>query len=170
MLPQLAAFCLRRVLLSGSPSPMRCAMNAQLYAIGAQTYFAPDPPTEEPLYRTLHKGRFACVIVPELLCLTTGGTQARLAALDTILNESREAGVPLVMLLAGHSPPHAHETAALFSQAMGWARGVSGDPVNIQCILHANQHPETACRDALLLGARFLSGDTSCTGLFSLQT
>lgn len=168
MLPQLAAFCLRRVLLAGSPCPMRSAMNAQLHAIGAQTYFAPDPLTEEPLCRTLHKGRFACVIVPELLHLGTGNAQTCLAALDTLLNESREAGVPLVMLLAGQSL-HANEIAALFSQALGWSRGISGDPVSVQCIRYDNQQPDAACCEALLLGARFLSGETSCTGYFSLQ-
>ena len=167
-MPQLAVFCLKRVLLSGSPCPMRSAMDAQLYAIGARTYFAPEPPTEEPLCRMLHEGRFSCVIVPELLRLGAGGTQARLTALNTLLSETREAGVPLIMLLAGQSTQHADESAALFSQALGWARGAAGDPVSVQCIRHANRHPKTVCREALLLGARFLAGDTACTGYFSL--
>jgi len=164
-----SVWCLRRVLLAGENSGMLHAMRSQLCALGARPQSASNPVTAESLDRTLHEGRFSCVIVPDLLQLCSGDAQARFAALDMILQEAREAGVPLVMLLAGQSSLHADEIAVLFSHALGCACGAFGDPVSVQCIQHANQDPEVVCLRVLRSGSRFLAGDTSCTGYFSLQ-
>ena len=152
------------MLLAGAPSAQLCAMHAQLSAVGARPVCFSAPFNEESLCRALHEGRFSCVIVPDLLALHACAQQ-RPAALNTLLGEAREAGVPLVMLLCADI---SSETAQLFSHALGFAHGACGDPVSVQCIRHADA--DDACPRALELGARFLSGDRSCTGVFVLPT
>ena len=165
LLPPLSQWSLRRVLLAGSPCPMRSAMQAQLCAVGARVSPAPDPPAAEPLCRALHEGRYACIVIPDLAQLCAGGAQARLAALNMLLGEAREAGVPLVMILCAACDK---ECAPLCSHALGFAHGACGDPVSIQCIRHGGGALQRICRDALALGSRFLAGETGCTGIFTL--
>ena len=162
----LSVFSLRRVLLAGEPGAMLRAMHIMLCADGARPFCLSAPFDEESLCRVLHQGRFSCVIVPDLSSLCPGDSAARLAALNTLLGEAREAGVPLVMLL---SPSAGDETAQLFSHALGCAAGAQGDPVNVQCICHAPGDPQSACFGALALGARFLAGERTCTGAFTLE-
>lgn len=164
MLPPLSVWSLRRVLLAGSACPMRSAMEAQLRAIGARS--ASAALAEEPLCRTLHEGRYACIIAPDLHKLCPGDTQARLIALGMLLGEAREAGVPLIMLLCAASH---QECAPLFSHAQGWACGACGDPVSVQCIRHSGGDAQRICRQALELGARFLAGETGYAGVFTLE-
>lgn len=163
---QLSLWCLRRVLLAGDDGCMLRAMHSQLRAIGARPACAPRPIAAESLFRVLHEGRFSCVIVPDLLHLGTGDEQ--LAALDTLLGESREAGVPLVMLLARHTPHQAAGIAALFSHAQGWAHGAFGDPVSVQCIRYSGTNRNSVCCQALRLGARFLAGEQDSTGVYTI--
>lgn len=160
----LGGWSLRRVLLAGNACVMLRTMEDALCALGARVSHASDPLDEETLSRLLHKGRCACVIVPDLLALHTS-TQSRLSSLNTLLGESREAGVPLVMLLTGCK---GDEAAQLLSQAQGWACGASGDPICLQCIRHPGDDPDYACLRALTLGARYLSGERTCTGVFTL--
>ena len=163
----LHVFCLRRVLLAGAPSSMRSVMQAQLRLLGARPVCLSDCLSEESLDRTLHRGRFACVIVPDLAALHPECAQQRLAALGMLLGEACEAGVPLVMLLGQILDIHNNETAQLFSHALGL--GMAGDPVSMQCILHHGADPKRICSNALALGARFLSGERELTGVFSLN-
>lgn len=164
-MPPLSLWSLRRVLLAGSPSAMRSTMETQLLALGARVSPAPDSPTEEALSRLLHEGRYVCVMIPDLAQLCPGDGQARLAALNMLLGEAREAGVPLAMILCAAS---CAECAPLLSHAQGWAQGACGDPISVQCIRHDGGGIQRICRDALALGARFLAGETGCTGMFSL--
>lgn len=162
----LPVWSLRRVLLAGESCAMLRAMHAQLCAIGARPICFSAPFGEEPLCRALHQGRFSCIIVPSLLDLCPGDSGNRLAALNVMLSEAREAGIPLVMLLSGSAD---RETAQLFSHALGCARGAQGDPVSLQCIRHVQGDPDGTCLGALRLGARFLSGERTCTGMFTLE-
>ncbi|MBQ7886675.1 MAG: hypothetical protein IJ313_07265 [Clostridia bacterium] len=162
----LSVWSLRRVLLAGESCAMLRAMQAQLCTAGARPLCYSAPFGEESLCRALHQGRFCCVIVPSLPDLCPGESCNRLAALSVLLSEAREAGVPLVMLLSGS---HDDETAQLFSHALGCASGALGDPVSVQCIRHLPGDPNGACLGALDLGARFLSGERACVGVFTLE-
>lgn len=165
-MPLLPVWSLRRVLLAGESCAMLRAMQAQLCAVGARPLCLSAPFDEESLCRFLHQGRFSCVILPSLPYLCPGGSSDRLAALNILLSEAREAGVPLVMLLSSKNDD---ETAQLFSHALGCSLGAQGDPVSMQCIRHTDANAADACLGALELGARFLSGERACTGMFALE-
>lgn len=165
----LGVWSLRRVLLAGLSGSMLASMESQLCAVGARPFHVSSPFSAESLSRTLLNHHFACVIVPDLLTLHTGGPQARLAALNTLLFESREAGIPLVMLLCAY-PTEGDEAAQLISHALGFSRGACGDPVSVQCILHSGGDVHRICRDALTLGARYLSGERGNTGVFTFES
>ena len=154
-LAPLSVWSLRRVLLAGESSDMLLSIQEQLQALGARPLHLPNCLCQESLCRTLHEGRYACIIVPDVLSI--GDAHTRLDALNTLLLEAREAGVPLVILLGGCSAQPDGEIAALFSHASGWAHGACGDPVSVQCLFYADQAMHRACREALLLGAQFLS-------------
>jgi len=219
-----AAWRARRVLLIGGEDRSTRFMQALLSELGGRTaQLAPgfDP---ETLHRALTAGRVSAVVVPCMRRFACGGANAQLTALITLLDEVREAGIPLVILMSdenvyrasGH-PWHAQETDPIGGEtpeglvqsildlyADGVSRGLCGDPVSVQIVRHlpclscghpaAAQydawcraalsgeaievrhpaasgpfvHPLDACCGALLLGARFLLGDTSCTGAFNL--
>ena len=164
-MPLLSNWSLRRVLLAGESSSMLRAMHAQLCMLGARPICLSAPFGEETLSRILHQGRFSCIIAPSLPALCPGDSCDHLAALNILLGEAREAGVPLVMLLSGSD-----ETAQLFSHALGCASGAQGNPVSVQCIRHsAGDDASAACLGALELGARFLSGERACVGMFTLE-
>lgn len=168
-MPLLDIWSLRRVLLAGRSSDMLRTIESQLRAIGARPFQLSVPFGEESLSRALQQRRCASVIVPDLFTLHGHDSQARLTALDMLLGEAREAGVPLVMLLCRLSAVREAEAAQLFSHALGWARGTFGDPVNIQCFRCIGRDIRPLCQEALTLGARFLAGETSCTGIFTLM-
>ena len=160
----LGVWSLRRVLLPSLPGDMLHTMKSELHAVGARPSHVSVPFDEESLSRALQR-RSACIIVPDLLAYDP---KIRFEALNTLLFEAREAGVPLVMLLCPISAAHDGETAQLFSHALGFARGAFGDPVSVQCIRHSGGDLQCICRDALTLGARFLAGEHACTGIFTL--
>lgn len=160
----LPAWRARRVLLAGGESRFMRAMEAQLAEIGARPVRVSFPADCETLCLRLHEGRFACVIAPDLSQLYPGNEQDRMAALDMLLGEAQEAGVPLVMLLSSLT-----EDAPLLRRAEGFMHGACGDPVSIQCVLHAGSDTSLVCSEALLLGARFLTGEQSCAGVFDLR-
>lgn len=163
----LNVWSLRRVLLTGPPGSMMYAMESQLCAAGARSFCADVPFSEDSLSYALQQ-RCSCIIVPDLLTLRAGGSESCLDALNTLLFEAREAGVPLVMLLCRSSGMHEESSTQLFSHALGFTRGACGDPVSIQCIRHSGGNPQQICLDALTLGARFLAGEHTCTGVFTL--
>ncbi len=157
---------LRRVLLAGNACQMLSQMQAELCSLGARPLCLSAPFDEESLCRFLHQGRFSCAIVPSLSDLSSGDSADRLCVLNMLLGEAREAGVPLVMLL---SDEDSAETAQLFSHALGCFMGAQGDPVSVQCIRHMPGNPESTCLGALRLGARFLAGERTCVGAFTLE-
>ena len=219
-----AAWGARRVLLLGGEDRMTRFMRALLGELGARPACLPLRADSEALSRTLTGGRVLCVIVPCLRALT-GGLSSQLQALDALLVEAREAGVPLVMLLSDESAYRAaqqpwavreedpiggetreglfHAILQLFADGVN--RGLLGDPVHTLLIRHlpclgcghpavapydswcgaldADEplvvphpcaqgvflHPLDVCMGSLLLGARFLLGDTACTGVFNLE-
>ena len=165
-MPLLPNWSLRRVLLAGDACPMLSQMQAQLCSLGARPLCLSAPVDEESLCRFLHPGRFSCAIVPSLSDLSPGDSADRLSALNMLLGEAREAGVPLIMLLSSEDSA---ETAQLFSHALGCSLGAQGDPVSVQCIRHAPGDPERACLGALALGARFLAGERTYVGAFTLE-
>lgn len=219
-----AAWGARRVLLLGGEDRMTRFMRALLAELGALPACLPVASQSETLARSLTGGRVFCVIVPCLRALG-GSLTERLRALDALLIEAREAGVPLVMLLSDENAYRAeqhpwavreedpiggetreglfHAILELFAD--GVSRGLLGDPVHVLCVRHlpclgcghpavapydgwcrameAGEpltvphpgaqgvflHPLDACMGGLLLGARFLLGDTACTGMFNLD-
>ena len=219
-----AAWGARRVLLLGGEDRMTRFMRALLAELGARPACLPLSSGSEALSLSLTSGRVCCVIVPCLRALD-GCLTDRLHALDALLVEAREAGVPLVMLLSDESvyraaqhpwtvreeDPIGGETreglfhAILQLFADGVSRGLLGDPVHVLLIRHlpclgcghpavapfdlwcraldAGEplrvphpgaqgvflHPLDVCLGSLLLGARFLLGDTACTGVFNLD-
>lgn len=225
MLSQLqAAWGARRVLIVGGADRPCHFMQALLTQLGARPARIPAHADALMLNRALTGGRISAVIVPAAHALAPGGVLSQLSALITLLNEVREAGVPLVMLLsdaavcrAGAYPRPAQEDdsiggdtsdgliqSVLQLYADGVRRGLDGDAVSTLIVRHMPclgcGHPLTAqysawCRaleqgepipvahpgmqgvfvhpldvssGALLLGARFLSGDTSLTGVYHL--
>lgn len=219
-----AAWRARRVLLLDGEERMTAFMRALLCELGARPDCIPLSSSSEALSRALTDGRTACIIVPCMRALE-GGLSAQLLALDALLVEAREAGVPLVMLLSDENvyraPQHpwyvreddpigGETREALFQSILqlfadGVSRGLLGDAVSVLTVRHlpclgcghpAVQpydgwcrtmeegrqmivphpgaqgvflHPLDVCLGSLLLGARFLLGDTGCTGMFNLS-
>ncbi len=218
-----AAWRARRVLLAGEDTLLTRFMQTMLLELGARPARIPPMAERDRLARALTDGRVACLIVPSLRALS-GALDAQLRALDALLSEAREAGVPLALLLSDENvyraierPWYAREgdpiggetREGLFQSilqlfAEGVSRGLLGDAVSVLCVRHAPclgcghpavapydgwcraleareplhvphpgaqgvfLHPLCACLGALLLGARFLLGDTACTGAFNL--
>ena len=171
MLHLLPAWRGRRVLLAGGKSGISCAMQSLLEEIGARPVRTDYPCSSEALCRTLNASRGILVIVPCLRELTVLPPPAQLDALHTLLREAREAGTPLVMLLAGQDVPahQAHMLSRLVRCASDYSSGLYGDTVSVQGILHASMPERDICLGALALGARYLQGDLTCTGIFTLS-
>ena len=158
----------RRVLLACGTREPPCAMHILLEEIGARPARVDICCGSETLCRALHAGRGICMIVPELSVLLHLQPAAQLAALATLLSEAREAGTPLVMLLAGRTDAHQeHMLTRLLSYADDFSHGLYGDPVSIQCIRHNGALTRTVCLEALAHGARYLLGDRAYTGILS---
>lgn len=225
MIQQLhAAWRARRVLLIGGPDRMTLFMQALLDELGAKHARLVPSVQPETLHSALTQGRISAVIVPCMRALCIGNAAAQLASLASLLDEVREAGVPLVILMSddsvyradsrpwcaqendpiGGETPQGLIQSLLDLYACGVSRGLCGDAVSAQCVRHlpclgcghpaaaqysawcraARQdeplqvqhpamsgvfvHPLDACCGALLLGARFILGDTGCTGAFNL--
>ena len=225
MIQQLhAAWRARRVLLVGGTDRLTLFMQTLLDELGAKAARIAPPCEAEALSRALTQGRISAVIVPGTRALAGSGMLRQLAALEMLLGEVREAGVPLTVLMSDDSvyraiggPWYAQESDPIGGEtpeglvqslldlyACGAARGLAGDPVSTLCVRHLPYlggahpavapysawchaaragdalevphpgmqgvfiHPLDVCGGALLLGARFLLGDTGCTGAFNL--
>ena len=154
----------RRALLVCDQDPVSRAMHVLLDEIGARPACVSPACGSETLCRALLSGRGAVMLVPSLNALLS--LPQPLSALHSLLCESREAGTPLVMLLADQSAAPA--LAPLMCCADEFCQGTHGDAVSVQAIWHDGMNVQKACIGALALGARFLSGDLACTGTFTL--
>lgn len=170
MLQLLPAWRGRRVLLAAGESETARTMQSLLEEIGARPVRTAIPCDKESLCRALQSGRGTCMIVPCLRELTFLPPAQQLSALHTLLGEAREAGTPLVILLADQAA--AFHQARILSRLMrcadDYSRGLLGDAVSVQGIWHPPMPARALCLDALALGARYLMGDLSCTGIFSV--
>ena len=137
----------RRALLIGGENGLCDAMKAMLTEIGARATCVGTDADAQTLCRALGKGRTSAVLLLEEP--KKGGLPERTAALLTMMMETREAGVPLFMLISDI------QSSPVQTAALGVSRGLLGDPVRTLILRH-----RTDCRmqdivyGALLLGAR----------------
>lgn len=144
----LSAWRARRVLLIGGPDAQSLSIEALLCALGARPARLPAGSKAHTLNAAMLEGRVSAVIVPGAHALEESGDLfAQLHALDLILRETREAGIPLLLLCshedvylprdapAREDAPIGGRTREGFIQsalqllAMGYAQGMMGDPV-----------------------------------------
>lgn len=156
----------RRALLVCDQDPVSRAMHVLLDEIGARPACVSPACDSETLCRALLSGRGTIMIVPSLNAYLALPPERQLPALRSLLGEAREAGTPLVTLLADQSAAPA--LAPLMCCADEFCQGAHGDAVSIQAIWHDGMNVQKACIGVLALGARFLSGDLSCTGIIAL--
>lgn len=157
MIQQLhTAWRARRVLLVGHTDRATLFMQALLDELGAKT--ARIAPTGDPqiLNRALTQGRICALIIPSTRPLIRNRADQSLRTLSVLLDEAREAGVPLTILMSDENvyracgqPWHAQETDPIGGEtpagltqslldlyAQGVSRGLCGDPVSTLCIRH----------------------------------
>ena len=134
----------RRVLLVGGENGLCDAMKAMLTEIGARATCVGTGADAQTLCRALEKGRTSAVLLLEEP--RKGSLSERTAAL---LTETREAGVPLFMLLSDV------RSSPIQTAALGVSRGLLGDPVRT-IILHRGKdcRMQDIVYGALLLGVR----------------
>lgn len=194
MLDQLtAAWRARRVLLIGGPDAQNLCMQELLLALGARPARIPDACKPHTLNRAMTTGRVSAVIVPSMHTLgAPGDLFSRLHALKTLLDEMREAGIPLCILCSQEDVfapglSAAEETSPLGGKtqegliasllqlyADGASRALLGDAVptilcrHVPCL--GSDHPSVYqysrwCR-ALLRGRRATVEHPSAQGTF----
>lgn len=89
----------RRVLIIGGTDQQTAFVQALLDTLGAKAARIPPCMQAETLCRALSAGRISAVIVPQAHTLSVGKDAVEhLRALDVLLTEVREAGVPLLIL------------------------------------------------------------------------
>lgn len=162
----------RRVLIAGDDGAMTCAMHALLSDMGARPARIPVLSDSETYFRALMAGRGVCLIAPDMNALAEQAPARRLTAMQAMLSEARESGAPLTMLLAGREDVSTAQGQALVhlaAQVQSAACAHRHDALALQWIWHDGLGEHTACRRALLLGARYLLGDYSSLGFFSLE-
>lgn len=97
----LNAWRARRVLLVGPPDADNLYTASLMHALGARPARIPPDAKAHTLCRAMTAGRIGAVIVPSAQSLSQEGDLfAQLAALKLLLDEMREAGVPLLILCA----------------------------------------------------------------------
>ena len=150
-----AAWTARRVLLVGAHERMTLFYEALLLALGARPARIPPSSGAETICRSLTSGRVSALIVPSLPALAPALPEAgQLAALERLLTEAREAGVPLTILCseanvyrarqgawyAREEDPIGGETREGLAQSLlqlyadGVSRGLCGDAVHVLCV------------------------------------
>ena len=140
----------KRVLIVGKPDGLCAFLTAMLEEIGARLMRVGDRPDAQALCRALTVGRIGAVILPEEM--TGRDLPERLAATLTLIQEIREAGVPLLLALSDaavypSSAGKMNETAAIGGRTregleasilqmaiLGAARGLTGDAVRTMLI------------------------------------
>ena len=88
----------KRVLIVGKPDGLCAFLTAMLEEIGARLMRVGDRADAQALCRALTVGRIGAVILPEEM--TGRDLPERLAATLTLIQEIREAGVPLLLALS----------------------------------------------------------------------
>lgn len=166
--PLESAWRARHVLLIGRPGRPCAYMQALLDALGAKCARISPSAGAEAMCRAMQAARVSAVIVPEMRALAPRGHLiAQLSALQLLLGECREAGVPLVLFLsdaavyraAAHpwlvseEEPVGGETEDGLNQTIlqlfadGVSRGLTGDAVHTLCLRHPPLlgcgHPDT---------------------------
>ena len=116
----------------GKPDGLCAFLTAMLEEIGARLMRVGDRADAQALCRALTAGRIGAVILPEEM--TGRDLPERLAATLTLIQEIREAGVPLLLALSDaavypSSAGKMNETAAI--------GGLTGDAVRTMLIRHA---------------------------------
>ena len=106
----------KRVLIVGKPDGLCAFLTAMLEEIGARLMRVGDRADAQALCRALTAGRIGAVILPEEM--TGRDLPERLAATLTLIQEIREAGVPLLLALSDaavypSSAGKMNETAAI---------------------------------------------------------
>ena len=112
----------KRVLIVGKPDGLCAFLTAMLEEIGARLMRVGDRADAQALCRALTAGRIGAVILPEEM--TGRDLPERLVATLTLIQEIREAGVPLLFwrerrLSAGG---RARDWKLLFCKWQFWAR------------------------------------------------
>ncbi|MBE5799156.1 MAG: hypothetical protein E7321_04320 [Clostridiales bacterium] len=158
----------KRAVLAGGGDETSRAMHALLEKIGARPSCVPISGGSEAVCRALQSGRGTLLIVPCLNALASLPPGERLAPLRMLLGEAREAGTPLVILMADVGDEHSQRLHPLIRYADDTARGRLGDAVSVQCIQYEALSAQRACIGALACGARYLMGDRAHVGVFSL--
>lgn len=166
----------RRVLLIGHEDRLSGTLARFLGELGARVTRIPPGTDAETYFRAMISGRVSAVIVTQLPYLAHGRSPVvQLRALDLILSEARETGIPLVMLASAQdaAPDAAQERvqSILHLYTDGVCKGLFGDPVSVQYFRTAPGADISAvCAGLLDTGARFLAGDTELTGMMELNT
>ena len=147
----------RRVLLVGGENGLCDAMKAMLTEIGARATCARTDADAQTLCRALGKGRTSAVLLLEEP--KKGSLPERTA---TLMTETREAGVPLFMLLSDV------RSSPIQTAALGVSRGLLGDPVRTIILRRgADCRMQDVVYGALLLGVRAFE-KTELNGTFNL--
>ncbi len=150
----------RRVLLVGGENGLCDAMKAMLTEIGARATCVGTDADAQTLCRALGKGRTSAVLLLEEP--KKGSLPERMAALLTVMTETREAGVPLFMLLSDV------RSSPIQTAALGVSRGLLGDPVRTIILRRgADCRMQDVVYGALLLGVRAFE-KTELNGTFNL--
>lgn len=147
----------RRVLLIGGTDLQTRFTDALLTELGAKTARLPPSAARDTLFRALSTSRVSAVIVPCAHALSSSCDPfAHLRALDTLLTEIREAGIPLTLLcsheyvyrpqLRAWSAREEDATGGVTREGMiqallqlyadGVSRGLSGDAVRVMILRH----------------------------------
>lgn len=174
----------KRVLIVGKPDGLCAFLTAMLEEIGARLMRVGDRADAQALCRALTAGRIGAVILPEEM--TGRDLPERLAATLTLIQEIREAGVPLLLALSDaavypSSAGKMNETAAIGGRTregleasilqtaiLGAARGLTGDAVRTMLIRHAPTL-DSQCTDwceALLNGEPVKVANPTARGVF----
>ncbi len=163
----LSAWRARRVLIVGCGDALTPWIYALLTQLGARPTCIKPGYTAESLCRAMRSGRISALIVPAAHALSSGSLETQLRAVSTLLDEAREAGIPLTLFCSDVSVYRAcehvwyareedpiggrtHEgliQSMLQLYADGMSRGLMGDAVTTLIVRHmpclGSLHPST---------------------------
>ena len=114
----------KRVLIVGKPDGLCAFLTAMLEEIGARLMRVGDRADAQALCRALTAGRIGAVILPEEM--TGRDLPERLAATLTLIQEIREAGVPLLLALSD-AAVYPSSAGSFYSANGNFGRGARTD-------------------------------------------
>ena len=139
--------CVESVRTKSSSENSIFELPESLTEIGARATCVGTDADAQTLCRALGKGRTSAVLLLEEP--KKGSLPERTAALLTVMTETREAGVPLFMLLSDV------QSSPIQTAALGVSRGLLGDPVRTIILRRgADCRMQDIVYGALLLGVR----------------